>query len=62
MRSYVMPTLHVKFLESESCRIGAKRREHEETGNTFNTLVLKSEKNGKFGKHRCISENMKLNI
>jgi hypothetical protein len=36
-------------------------REHEETGNTFNTLPLKYEKHEKFGKHRRISEgNMKL--
>jgi hypothetical protein len=62
MRSSVMPKLHVKFLESDSHRIGAKYREHEETGNTFSTLVLKSEKNGIFGKHRSTSEeNMKLN-
>jgi len=43
--------------------MGATCREHGETGNTFFTLVLKSEKNGKFGKHgRTPEENMKLNI
>jgi len=63
MRSFVMPTFHVTFLESDIQRMGAKCREHEETGNTFITLVLYSAKNGKFGKHRRTSEeNMELNI
>ena len=63
MKSFVMPTFHVTCLVSESHRMGATCREHEETGNTFITLVLKSEKNGKFGKHRRTSEeNMELNI
>jgi hypothetical protein len=43
--------------------MGAKCSKHEETGNTFNTLVLKYEKYENYGKHRRTSKgNMKLNI
>ena len=63
MRSFVMPKFHVTFLESESHRMGAKCREHEETGHTYNALALKYEKYEKFGKSGHISEdNIKLNI
>jgi len=58
-----MPKPHITFLQSETQSMDAKCREHEETRNKFSTLVLKSEKNGKFGNHRRTSEeNMKLNI
>jgi hypothetical protein len=40
-----------------------KRRKCQETGNTFNILVLKSQKKGKPAKHRCSSEDsMSLNL
>jgi hypothetical protein len=63
MRNFVMPKRHVTFLESETHRMGAKCRENEETGNTFNILALKYDKYEKFGKYRHTSEdNMKLSI
>jgi len=42
--------------------MGAKYTQHEEAGNTVNTLALKYEKYEKFGKHRRTFEENKKKV